>query len=129
MPNKTERQSPAAFKCGANFKQNNTMNLEILMKAFNRMDAHFTSDKFIKVARSLGYCSKEIDKRRHLDFLHAYAVRVSGYDRRWTKEMGQIPTEKQVPQQQPKTSIEEAIQLLKSNGYRILKPVNEFIEL
>lgn len=96
----------------------------LFIKAFNAMPNQFTGDMFVAKLKDLGMKPKSIkyyEKRRTL-FYRNNTIKVN----RRTYEKRNL-----FSQNSPKSESEEekAIELLKSKGYKILKPVTEFQEI
>jgi hypothetical protein len=96
--------------------------MEILKKTLSEMNFSFSSNEFSKRAKKNGLSKMEIANGAIAMFLHRNAVQ--GETRRmWRKHNG-------ILLETPKTDqIMEAIALLKSQGYKVLKPVSDWVEL
>jgi hypothetical protein len=98
----------------------------ILDKALDEMQNTFSSNEFSEVARKLGITERQIRRGMVTTYLHENAQRHPDSKRMWDKRVnGNIdlfnaPTDME---------IKKAIALLKSNGYKIMQPVNEFVEI
>ncbi|HRH85043.1 MAG TPA: hypothetical protein PK210_12465 [Bacteroidia bacterium] len=96
--------------------------MEILKKTLSEMNFTFSSNEFSKKAKKNGLSKREIDNGVIALFLHRNAVQ--GETRRmWRKHNG-LTSDKH-----KSDKIMDAIDLLKTNGYKILKPVSDWIEL
>ena len=96
--------------------------MEILKKTLSEMNFTFSSNEFSKKAQKNGLSKQEVNNGVIALFLHRNAVQ--GETRRmWRKHNG-LTSDKQ-----KSDKIMEAIDLLKSNGYKILKPVSDWVEL
>ena len=96
--------------------------MDILKKTLDEMNFSFSSNEFCKKARKNGLSKREVDNGVIAFFLHKNAVQ--GYTRRmWRKHNG-LTSDKKLSDK-----IMEAIDLLKSNGYKVLKPVTDWIDV
>jgi len=96
--------------------------MDILKKTLDEMNYSFSSNEFSKKARKNGLSKREVDNGVIALFLHRNAIQ--GETRRmWRKHNG-LKSDKD-----KSDKIMEAIDLLKSNGYKILKPVSDWIEI
>jgi hypothetical protein len=96
--------------------------MEILKKTLGEMNFSFSSNEFSKKARKNGLSKQEIDNGVIALFLHRNAVQ--GETRRmWRKHNG-LTSDKKL-----QDKIMEAIDLLKENGYKIMKPVTDWIDV
>lgn len=91
----------------------------------NSMPDFFSSFDFAKKARENGIPSKITEQGRGRDFLLNHTSTKQITSKTWRKKR----SEKKQIKEDEKTKISEAIKLLKENGYKILKPINEWIEL
>jgi hypothetical protein len=95
--------------------------MNILSKTFNEMSFVFSSNSFSSKAQKNGLSKQEINNGVIALFLHQNAIQLS------TKRMWQ---KKDISTDMPKIDkIKDAIELLKSHNYKILKPVNDWVEL
>ena len=102
--------------------------MELLTKAFDSMPDVFTSSDFTKAAIKAGY-PKELTIRKGLGgFLMRFADNGYEFSKTWTKKTSLIKPEKKKTVPNINNEIESAISLLKANGYKVLRPINEFIE-
>lgn len=97
--------------------------MDILLKTLNEMNFTFSSNEFAKKARKNGLTKQEVDNGAVASFLHRNALN-AGSKRMWRKAALIPPTN-----DSKVDKINEAINLLKSKGYKIMKPVSEWIEL
>jgi hypothetical protein len=98
-------------------------NREILEKTFKEMSYVFSSNEFSKLARHYGISNHLVHRGVLSSFLHCNARQMESR-RMWTKLNGQIPYK-----EQSTDKLSDAISLLKQNGYKIMKPINDWIEL
>jgi hypothetical protein len=122
-------------------EQNKMTRLEIFNKAIAEMPTRFTSHEFSAKVRSLGWNPKPSGELG--DFLCRYARNDYQHSKNWTKftakneNLSLFNTNKitvpnitksfQVTDEVDK--IKTAIELLKSNGYKILKPKTDYEEI
>lgn len=108
---------------------------EILIRTIKGMPRVFTSQQFNKVAVKNGYPKEILKKKGLAKFIEQYASNGSFQSKTWVK----FTEEKAVtsaPQQsnsdykrELSDRIQDAIELLKNNGYKILKVHSEWIEI
>ena len=105
-------------------RQNNTITQrQILEKTMNEMPNIFTSNEFTKRA-ILNGLPKPRNNNGFGDFIEFYAVNEYKGSKTWSKKQ-------QVFKNTETISIDEktCIDFLKSKGYKILKPINQFEEV
>jgi len=96
--------------------------MNILKKTLSEMNFTFSSNEFSKQAKKNGLSQQEINNGAIALFLHRNSVQ--GETKRMWRKGNSITSHN------PKTDkITEAINLLKSHGYKILKPVSDWIGL
>jgi len=93
---------------------------EILIKTLHQMGNSFSSNEFSRQARVNGITDFQVASGLLGKFLHKYAYQGNS-KRLWYKEK---PNNVNVNEQ-----VQFAINILKQNGYKILKPVSEYIEI
>jgi hypothetical protein len=97
------------------------MNLnEILSKSLEQMPDFFSSNQFSDAAIRQNYPKIAITKGMLGSFLHKHATQSNTSKRMWHKRGNS---------HQQFNDIDAAIALLKSHGYRILKPVSDWQEI
>jgi hypothetical protein len=96
---------------------------EILHKTLSEMNYVFSSNEFSKLARHYGISNHLVHRGVLASFLHRNARQMESR-RMWTKLDGQIHHK-----EQSTDKLSDAISLLKQNGYKIMKPINDWIEL
>jgi hypothetical protein len=97
------------------------MNLnEILSKSLEQMPDFFSSNQFADAAIRQNYPKIAITKGMLGSFLHKHATQSNTSKRMWHKRGNS---------HQQFNDIDAAIALLKSHGYRILKPVSDWQEI
>ena len=104
---------------------------EILNNTLNQMDNVFTSNLFAKVAEKNGITRKEIEYDCIASFLKQKCKRFET-NRKWVKNNFNNNEKKSITKNKIKSDediINEAIEILKLNGYRILKPISDWVEL
>ena len=97
---------------------------QILHKTLREMPHIFSSNEFSKQAIKNGLTRREVGNGACASFLHIYAYQCESSRRMWQKS-AEIPklTDSSIP------DIQSAISLLKSNGYRIMKEVSDWVEM
>lgn len=95
-------------------------NTEILEEAFELMPNEFTSRQFSKAATRRGLNKKLTRSGILAVFLHEVALQTYS-NKQWIKKLKNQVNEN--------NKITDAIALLKSNGYKIMKPVTNFEEV
>lgn len=97
--------------------------MDILKKTLDEMKFYFSSNEFSKKARKNGLSKQQVNNGAIAFFLHRNAVQ--GETRRmWRKHNKGL-----TPNYELSDKIMEAIDLLKANGYKIMKPVSDWIEV
>lgn len=96
--------------------------MDILNKTLSEMNFTFSSNEFSKKAQKNGLPQLEVYNGVIAYFLHRNAVQLST-KRMWRKK-NVVSSDKQKADE-----IMIAIDLLKSKGYKISKPVTELVEL
>jgi len=98
--------------------------MEILEKVMEKMPTHFSSNEFVKKAVKLGLANVYRTNGTIIRFLHKNAIQTTSR-KMWMK--------RDDPKEQSRISFDDeilrAIDLLKSKGYKIMKPVSEWQEL
>ena len=109
--------------------------IEILDRTMRQMPRIFTSNQFNRIAIKNGYPSGLIKKKGLAKFIQQYASNGSFQSKTWVK-FTEVKTVTSAPQQmgsdykhELSDRLQDAIELLKSNGYKILKVHSEWIEL
>lgn len=96
--------------------------MEELAKTLGQMGTVFSSNQFSAKAIRNGIIQQQVNNGVLSAFLHENCIQLS------TKRMWRKKTDdKNVVVFSSKT--EEAISLLKSKGYKIMKPINEYVEV
>lgn len=90
---------------------------DILKKTLAEMKSVFSSNEFSKKAKKNGLSEKEIANGVIALFLHQNAIQMDSR-RMWKKYNGVNLND-----------LSDAIQLLKSHGYKVMKPVNDWVEV
>ena len=90
----------------------------ILEKTMNEMPNSFTSNEFNKRAIKNGYPARSLRKKGLASFIRKYADNAYDGSKTWVKK----PTEEFV------MTDEEMVKHLKNKGYKIWKPVTDWIE-
>lgn len=95
---------------------------DILKKTLDEMNFKFSSNEFSTNAKKNGLAKYEINNGVIADYLHKNAVQLKTR-RTWSKK-NRIVSDKKTSDK-----IMDAIDLLKENGYKILKPVTDWIDV
>lgn len=101
----------------------NTSENSILLKTLGEMKDVFTSNEFNKKAIKNGFNPAIIKRKGLSNFLHKHATNEYFGSKTWTKKT------KSVKRVEFNITEEEAIAFLKSKGYKILKPITDFLEI
>lgn len=96
-------------------------NEQILEATFAQMPNEFTSNEFTNKLRKNRYDNRWIANHDNVKYLQQHAIQLS--QRRWKKLDVRIDTSVTID------TIQEAIELLKSQGYKVMKQVSEFREI
>ena len=109
--------------------------MEILEAALRKMPKVFSSEEFINEAKRHGFTKRQVANGVSFRFLLNNADRSPESIRMWSKR----PTERmKMPEREtnyiqtastPISDIDAAISLLKKNGYRVMKRVEEWAEI
>ena len=106
---------------------------EILKKTFDQMGNCFTSQEFAKKAIKNGYSRDLITRNGGLaPFLKMYATNDPKYIKTWIKNTSIIERPKPIELEGIDycfKSIDDVIRFVKSKGYKVLKPVNNWEEI
>ena len=92
--------------------------MEILEKTMNEMPNSFTSNEFNKMAVKNGYPAKNLKRKGLANFIRKYADNAYDGSKTWVKRVKNNGV----------ISEEKMIEYLKSKGYKVMKPVNEWVE-
>ena len=82
------------------------------------MPSTFTSNEFNKKAVKNGYPERNLRRKGLASFIKRYADNAYGGSKTWVKRNKTISI----------MSDEEMINYLKNKGYKVMKPVNEWVE-
>jgi hypothetical protein len=96
-------------------------NQQILEITFAQMPNEFTSNEFTNKLRKNKYDNRWIANHDNVKYLQQHAIQLSL--RRWKKLNVRIDTSVTLDK------IQEAIELLKSQGYKVMKQVSEYKEI
>jgi len=114
--------------------ESNSDVLETFEFVLKEMSYEFSTTAFIRALRDLGFSEIVIQSQKHLSFLQKKCNRLTRNT--FSKKQPKIDMFNAVmPIQQikddivPTLTVEEAIDFLKSKGYKVYKPITEFIEL
>jgi len=106
--------------------------LQIIEKTINQMPKIFNSSEFNKAAIKNGYPKKLIVHNGLYKFIRMYAFNETPYSKTWTKKSkNEVAETVQEVKADPTFILNEkdCIDFLKSKGYKIMKPIQEYIEL
>ena len=96
-------------------------NEQILEVTFAQMPNEFTSNEFTNKLRKNRYDNRWIANHDNVKYLQQHAIQLSL--RRWKKINVRIDTNVNLDK------IQEAIELLKSQGYKVMKQISEYREI
>lgn len=99
---------------------------DILQKTLNDITYYFSSNQFCDLAKKYGYPEYLIIKGYVAIYLHKHALQLST-KRMWRKKYDLFEYNSQPKVES--SNVDEAISLLKSLGYKIMKEVKEFKEI
>jgi superfamily I DNA and/or RNA helicase len=102
--------------------------IDVLQEALKQMPDRFTSQMFTREAIKKGYSERMIKNNGAKSFLHAHAVNDFRGSKTWTKKT--VIKKKELDfSAASEFALEAMVETLKSHGYKVLKPVNEWVEL
>lgn len=96
-----------------------------LEKTMEQMPNSFTSYEFNKMAIKNGYPAKKLKIKGLANFIRKYADNAYKGSKTWVKRSAK---EKKEDRQYSFATFDEIISFLKSKGYKIMRPVNEWVE-
>lgn len=99
--------------------------MKILEKTMNEMPNSFTSHEFNKRAIKNGYPAKNLKRKGLANFIRKYADNAYEGSKTWVQRSAK---EKKEDRQYTFVTFDEIISFLKSKGYKIMRPVNEWVE-
>ncbi len=99
---------------------------EILLRTLSKMGTIFSSNEFSSKAQKLGLSKRAISNGVAANFLHKNAIQLNT-KRMWRKR-NQV-NENDILKREKSNEIAYAIDLLKANGYKILKQVSEWVDV
>jgi hypothetical protein len=102
--------------------------VQTLNKVLAEMPEQFTSNNFADVARSYGIPNARIANGICAQFLHPRCIQIHG-TRIWARRGSAILKDADVKPKQNTSDKDAAIALLKSLGYRIMKPITQYEEI
>ena len=111
--------------------------MTILLKTFNEMPNIFTSNEFNKRAIENGYSAIKIKRKGLSTFLRKYAENECSFSKTWTKKsyLKKIDNDHKSISHTDTinlykfSSIDEIINFMKSKNFKIMKEVQEWVEL
>lgn len=109
--------------------------MNIFLKTFDEMPKHFTSFQFTRRLIHNGFPEHKIKNNGVGKFLHVYAENEYFRSKTWTKRTSvsiprnELKLNDVKEQSSTEMTDEQMIQHLKSKGYKIMKPIKEWIEL
>jgi len=115
----------------------NKTTLDIIVKTINDMPDIFTSREFNIKAIANGYPERMLKGKGLAVFIARFAKNDYHRSKRWTKLTAPEFTDLKINKQTELTeltefnfdlSLEKAVELLKNNGYKVMKPVSDWVE-
>ena len=112
----------------------NKTTLDIIVKTINDMPDRFTSREFNSVAITNGYPERMLKGKGLAPLIARFAKNDYYRSKTWTKltapEFTDLKTNKQTEliEFNFDLSLEKAVELLKNNGYKVMKPVADWVE-
>jgi hypothetical protein len=108
--------------------------LETYEFVLKEMSYEFSSTAFIRALRDLGFSESMIQSQKHLRFLKRKCQRLTRntFSKKTPKnEIVNIvlPIQENKEASISNLTVSQCIDFLKSNGYKVYKPITEFIEL
>lgn len=110
----------------SNYKEPTTR-LSILEKTMTEMPNVFTSTDFNRRAVKNGYPSNILKRKGLSKFIRRHADNGYEFSKTWTKYTSDLKPKENIKIKK-ELNIQEMITVLKSLGYKIMKPVNEWEE-
>jgi hypothetical protein len=104
---------------------------QLLLETLEKMPVIFSSNQFSKLAQKKGIPKNFVNNGGISDFLRYYAEQC-GSRRIWKKNTIENEPKVFIPKlfkSEKNTNKEDAINLLKSLGYKIMKPITQFEEI
>jgi len=102
--------------------------MEILEKTFDQMPRIFTSNAFNSKAVKNGYPKRLLKNNGLAWFLHKYADNDKDRTKTWVKRNTAITYQTEIIKEYKFKNVDEIISFLKNKGYKIMKPVNDWVE-
>ena len=101
--------------------------MKILEKTITEMPKSFTSNEFGKRAIKNGYPSRKLKRKGLASFLWKYADNAYKGSKTWIKR-DKTNNIMSADEKNNRMSDDEMIKYLKSKGYKIMKPIRDWIE-
>lgn len=115
-------------------RQMNKTTLDIIVNTINEMPDRFTSREFNAAAVINGYPERMLKGKGLAPYIARFAKNDYYRSKTWTKLTAPEVTKPVVYQQTElnecscNLSLEKAVELLKNNGYKVMKPVADWVE-
>lgn len=99
--------------------------MEIYKRVLSTMPQMFSTNEYKKRLRKLAESPRDVNSGRHVAFIKAECDRISNrmYVKRPKEQLTLEPVSK------PVITEDMAVELLKSLGYKLLKPVKDWVEI
>lgn len=102
--------------------------MKILEKTFDQMPRMFTSNAFNSQAVKNGYPKHLLKNNGLAWFLHKYADNDRERSKTWVKRNTDPIYTHEISKEFKFKNVDEMIAFLKSKGYKIMKPVSDWVE-
>ena len=102
--------------------------MEILEKTFKQMPSIFTSNAFNQQAVKNGYPKRLLKNNGLAWFLHKHADNDKVRTKTWIKRTNKVNNDNR-EESYYFSNLQEIIDFVKSKGYKVMKPVSEWIEV
>ena len=98
--------------------------MNILKKTMAEMPKSFTSFEFNRRAVKNGYPERKLKNKGLASFISIYADNITPRGKTWVKKDVNVNLSNSIIL----STEQQAIKYLKSKGYKVMKPVNEWVE-
>ena len=102
---------------------------DILNKTLDEMPDVFTSNEFNRKAVSNGYPKDRLKQTGLARYLHLHAFNDKKFKKTWTKRSKTKHQDEVRKNNYVFKSFDEIVLFLKTKGYRVMKPINQWEEL
>lgn len=106
--------------------------MEIFNQILKEMPNEFTTNMFVKSMRQKNISESIIKNQRHIPFLTSKCERFTRntFGKKYQRDLlFESSTESKIEYKKNNMDEKDAIEFLKSKGYKILKPITEYQEL